>query len=246
MSSSHERAKLIFEEAQKLKQKGLMNKNAKSKPTAQELKDAARAVQEQVNKQLNSKYGASSIDKALRDLHDIAVVHGQDDYRGRLPESIFVNYFLPYFREVIHNTKELTAETIKRRTKILTDWLSVSGGPFHEVNIINNAGEVLFIVPALNNTKVINPVRKDGAPSFETIANMAERLQLISPAKSLDYQNDRLHNKIKDMSDGKHKFRDSENIWLDIFSKYPDNNSTPVAAPANSSDDFTDDDIIYD
>lgn len=211
------------------------------------------SVKEQLRKAesdvANQVGGSATIKDALSLLYDIAVVKGQDDHRGKIPEHIFVGYFLPYFRQVIHNQEELTAELKERREKILTDWISVAGTAFNEVAVIDNLGKVLFIVPGLNSTRVINPVRKDGAPSFETIANMAERLQLVSPAKSQEYQNQRLHDKVKDMSDGKHRFKENEQKWLDIFNRYPDQQEIAkkqATKPSAGSGDLTEDDIIYD
>ena len=244
MSRAQEDARLKFEELDRRKSAPVN----KTSVAVQELnqKEQLKKAEAEVAKQLG---GSTTIHAALNFLYDIAVVKGQEDHRGRIPENIFVGYFLPYFRQVIHSPQEITAEMKERREKILTDWISVAGSAFNEVAVIDNAGRTLFVVPGLNSTKVINPVRKDGAPSFETIANMAERLQLVSPVKSQEYQNDRLHDKIKDMADGKHRFRENEKIWLDIFSRYPDENEQAKSTQNKSSPNsgaLTDDDIIYD
>lgn len=243
MSKAQELAKQRFEELDRQKS----NPTVKVPVVDQEAnkKEQLKKAEADVAKQLG---GATTILAALNFLHDIAVVKGQEDYRGRISEQIFVAYFLPYFRQVIHSPEEITTEVKEYREKVLTDWISVAGSAFNEVVVLDNAGKTLFIVPGLNSTRVINPVRKDGAPSFETIANMAERLQLVSPTKSQEYQNQRLHDKIKDMADGKHRFRENEQIWLDIFARYPDENvkAKEQRKPSGNSGKLTDDDIIYD
>lgn len=248
MSKQSEDAKKLFEERERS-----LKAPTKAQPaqalTEQQRKDMIakqnKMLEESVNKKLNVN-GQATISEAVKHLYDIAVVQGKEDYRGRVSEEIFVNYFLPYFIEPLSKPEEVTPDKKEQREKILKDWISVAGNSFNEVAVVDQQNNVLFVVPALNNSRVINPVRKDGAVSFETIAHMAERLQMLSPAQSLNYQNDRLHAKLVDMADGKHKFKESEEQWKNIFKRYEH-----LIKPANSSSVSTessvdDDDIIYD
>ena len=185
------------------------------------------------------------MDVTLKHLHEIAVTKGQDDYRGTIPEHIFVSYFLPYFRQGLDTETEVSDELREYRQKVLTDWISVAGTLMNEVNVIDNRRQVLFTVPALANTAVINPVRKDGAPAFMDIAVMAERLRMISPAQSANYENDRLHQKVMEMSNGKHRFKDNEHRWIDIFNRYPlTEEEKKVSGNKNSAQSSKDEDEL--
>lgn len=253
MSKSQSEARARIEAAERLRQEKERTK-APAGPLSEEQLVAARKKQaEEIEKTLTSKYQNYNTNRMLSELHNLAVVEGSKEYVGRLPESIFVQYFLPYFREKIEE-KDLTPEKLAYRNKVLEDWISVAGTTANEVNIINNVGQTLFTVPALTNTKVISPIRKDGAVSFETIANMAERLRVMSPAQSVDYQHSRLHDKLKDMSTGTHKFKEYEKIWLDIFNRYSDVKD-PAQSGSQKSTDTTDnknnnqsdpDELVYD
>lgn len=245
MNARLEQAKKFF--ASKDNQQ-IVPKVPTSKDGMEELKKAYKAASEEVKK----KFGGNIVEDTIHELYELAVVNGQDDYRGRLPEDIFVGYFLPYFRERADDESKFTPERLEERKKILSDWIRVAGTAFTEVVIFDQRGNDLFIVPALISTKVVNPVRKDGAISFETIANMAEKLQLLSPTKSVDYQNEHLHNKLKDMVDGKHKFKDTEQRWMDIFARYPlsedaaKGQPSPKTAPQPQLGPMDDDDLIFD
>jgi hypothetical protein len=63
---------------------------------------------------------------------------------GRLPEEIFVKYFLPLF----------CGET--QNPDFAQQWISVAGSPTSEVAVFDDKGEVLFNVPAWLDTTVIN------------------------------------------------------------------------------------------
>lgn len=241
MASSFEKAREAFEKGKAAQER---SKTVRAKMPEMSKKTAAQIATEQ----LNSKYGAGSIDTAIKHLYKIAVLEGGEDYKGRLPEEIFVNYFLPYFKEPLNDKSKVSEEILKRRDKMLREWIAIAGSLFSEVDIIDVAGKVLFTVPALNNTNVINPIRSEGAPSFETIANMAERLQMLSPAKSVNYQNERLQDKLEDMSKGRHKFTEIEKRWISIFERYPDTKSNSSNSSGNKTsspnDDLSDDDFL--
>lgn len=75
--------------------------------------------------------------------------------RASIPEQVFVQYFLPYFR---NPDAEENKESV-----ILNKWLELSGGPYNEVNIINPKGEVLYEVPPIyhNDTVDLNILKEN-------------------------------------------------------------------------------------
>ena len=59
---------------------------------------------------------------------------------ANLTEIVFKEYFLDFFKTGQHNNNDAPL-TLK--------WLEVSGGPFNEVNIVDNFGTVIFTTPGM-------------------------------------------------------------------------------------------------
>ena len=66
--------------------------------------------------------------------------------RNKVPESIFVNYFLPRFI----NLNNING--VDPRNHIV-EWISIAGSPMAEVSVVSDStGEELFVVPAYLST----------------------------------------------------------------------------------------------
>lgn len=98
----------------------------------------------------------------------------------RLPEDIFVNWFLPLF------AGEVTEPNDKRQR--LVQWLEVAGNPFKEVRIIlpSNHSHVLFHVPPLYDRSVVKP-HVEGRHTLGHIMRSAEQYSGISPQAGRNY-----------------------------------------------------------
>lgn len=188
---------------------------------------------------------AKRMEKEIGSIFELANVEGPKEYRGRIPEHIFVSYFLPFFREEL-KPEDMTEDKIKQREKILSDWLSIANTLFNEVVVIDNAGTELFVVPAMSNTDIFNPVRQDKSMTFSEIVGMAEKLQHMSPTKSTDYMNTNFESRLKEMRDKKHKFSKQEEQWMEIFLRYPlesEKNAPKGSSAAKSFNNLSDDDL---
>lgn len=73
--------------------------------------------------------------------------------RQKLPESVFVQTFLPYFSGQIKAGPNENP---------VAQWIGVAGSPTSEVELIDNQGKVVAIVPAIFNTDFINPNKIQG------------------------------------------------------------------------------------
>jgi len=56
-----------------------------------------------------------------------------------IPEDVFVEYFLDYFRDPAG----------QKNTTLPSKWLELSGGPYNEVDVLDNKGNVAYTVPSL-------------------------------------------------------------------------------------------------
>lgn len=63
-----------------------------------------------------------------------------DDYRTKMPEDVFKNYFADYFK----NFSKTDGDEAK-----LLEWISIAGGNFRAVDLVNTKGEVVDTVPSV-------------------------------------------------------------------------------------------------
>lgn len=131
----------------------------------------------------------------------------------KLPEHIFTSYFLPYFAGQVQVDKHVA------------DWISVAGAPSQQVNIIDNAGNVLFTVPALLNTAHIQRLRPEGSLPFVSIIAMANALGTQSPARAEELFINTMLERYRQVHNSDYKPTDIEMRWIEIFTRY---NVTPV------------------
>jgi len=63
-----------------------------------------------------------------------------------IPEDVFVEYFLDYFRDPAG----------QKNTTLPSKWLEISGGPYNEVDVLDNKGNVAYTVPSLFITPTVD------------------------------------------------------------------------------------------
>ncbi len=92
--------------------------------------------------------------------------------RKKLPEELFVAYFLPLFAGL-----ETHPDVNIGR------WVSIAGTPFAEVDIINTQGHTLYTVPPIFESKVIDTTKYAGG-SIKAITGTYELLLRQSPHRA--------------------------------------------------------------
>lgn len=144
-----------------------------------------------------------------------------------LPESIFVNYFLPYF-------------TGDRSSNIwVSEWISIAGTPMAEVMIVeDNTGKELFLVPSIFNTNGLFTMTRPG--SYNDIFHRAEQLSNNIPITGFRFLLEALHSKSMTQTAGV-DFTDVDRKWYYILSRYnkePTGHSSQTQQQDNVSDYF--------
>lgn len=222
-------------QAEKDKRKMLSVEEAK-----QALKEQYALAEQEITRMVNSKMGGTlSQQNTMADFYRIAVLEGQKDYKRTIPEEVFVGYFLPMFRDIVDENHKGELSLAEREKK-LSEWIAVAGGAMYEVDVVSPLGEVLYTVPAIHNTSVINTVRPMGAPTYAAIAGMAQMIQMQGSARSVEYQNHKFAEKLTSTITNIGNMSAKQAEWTKIFERY----GTP-SSKSNSSGDV-DDDIIYD
>ena len=145
----------------------------------------------------------------LKEIHEQAVT----PIRGRLPEDIFVGYFLPYFvnRQAGYPNEE----------KIVQDWISVAGGPYNEVDILDAGGKPAFTVPSLMNTSSFNPQNESEIKYADLVAT-AEAYRVMSDVHANNFLQEALTVKFREVFSPTDKIFTAEQRWFAIFKRYPE------------------------
>ena len=240
--STYEKNKALFEQLDRIKAAG------SKQPITKQIDDrTAMTIRfKEAGKELDKKTNSLHME-VMENIYQSVVVDSRVDYTGRLPEALFKEYFLPIFKQSPEEIAKLSPEDTKNRERLLSDWVKVAGGHYNEVDIIDDAGNVLFSVPALLRTAVINPKKDDRHPGFSAIIAHANLLEHQSPTRSLDFQKKEFTKKAVSIYDKSGVYKEEEQRWLDIFNRYKSEASTKSDSTSTtaSSAEF-DDELVYD
>jgi hypothetical protein len=169
------------------------------------------------------------IKQKISSVYDSLVVNQP---RGKIPEEIFKQHFLPYFA----GEKPITTES-----KIMEQWISVAGTPMSEVNVINNTGEVLFSVPSLFDTKIIDTVIKDRKSSLTDIYTNSEVRSSRIPSEGIAYLARALTDKVQNIAGTSKVDIENKQRWETIMQRYDKqskSNSSNTVNNSSNEDDF--------
>jgi hypothetical protein len=128
--------------------------------------------------------------------------------KNKIPEDIFVNYFLPFFKG------EKIAD---RKQPVFAEWVSIAGSPTAAVDVIDKDGNVKITVPGLFNSDIM----RSQYNSDVTIRNIFDQYELYNnniPAVAknfLDKAFTAKANNLKPTADGK-----SKEDWQKVLDMY--------------------------
>lgn len=154
-----------------------------------------------------------------------SLVEDKELYVNALPESIFVNYFLPCFMGKGNNPNWMV------------EWITVSGTPSSEVRIIKDGtNETLFYVPPiLNLNSFVLPT------SENNLGNIFARYEMYNrnlPIEGTRFLYNELENKKKLLIDPMDKAHLSN--WIGILQRYGIAPPTEPNSVAGTSNDYLD------
>jgi hypothetical protein len=138
-----------------------------------------------------------------------------------IPESLFVNYFLPLFMGGGSNPNWVV------------EWISIAGTPMAEVGVIKDGtNEVLYRVPGILSTKNMH-FNSKGGPGLSDVFGRYEQLSSNIPAQGASFLNSALTNLNKGLMED-HSLDFVRSTWLTILQRYnlAPQNTAPVAAAA--------------
>jgi hypothetical protein len=153
-------------------------------------------------------------------------------YNARLPENVFVGYFLPHFSGQV---------PISDDTTVMADWISIAGTPMSEVDIVNPAGDTIFTVPSLFDTNIIDITKQDLGEPFPNIYSQYDLKNNHIPVIANSYLNEALSEKIDKIRNVDIITNDAR--WSEILTRYGIVN---LKAVTSEIDDNPASDLEYD
>lgn len=144
--------------------------------------------------------------------HFEALVQAPARALSSLPESIFVQVFLPFF---------CGEKSILDSPKIMPDWISIAGSPSKEVQIVDDDMKPLFKIPAMADTSTIDVTAlMTGKQNFMDIVKTFMLYRNQIPARAENYLNDVIEPRIASLRTDSKVFNENEKRWQEIFIRY--------------------------
>lgn len=89
--------------------------------------------------------------------------------RTRYPEAEFRRHFLPVFSGEAEKNLPPGYTPERLRGEAHTYWATIAGGLSCEVDVVDETGEVVFTVPALSDTSVLNTAQNPNTPGLKNL-----------------------------------------------------------------------------
>ncbi len=139
------------------------------------------------------------------------IVMSTDALRNTIPENVFVTHFLPFFSGNRNSQTD---------NDVVAKWIAVAGTPMAEVNVMDDSGEVIYTVPPLLDTSIIDVVKRSAANSLSNIYTNKEVHSRNIPAAGETYLMEALDEKTRDVLKPSEHASEYEKRWANIFSRY--------------------------
>ena len=168
--------------------------------------------------------GAEAAVEAVTRLYDEIL----NTARARFPESKFRTLFAPYF---------MGEKEIPSNSDFYTAWIGIAGSPQAEVDIVDDKGNVVFTVPSLIDSSIINI---SGKTHLEDISREAELHYQRLKAEGDKFSNEVMVPEVKKLISGETKAKEK---WEKIARYYGYEKKSPNKDQISNNDDS---DLDYD
>lgn len=129
-----------------------------------------------------------------------------DELLSKIPESLFVNYFLPRFLGIVKDDKWIL------------EWVSIAGSPTSEVIVFKDGtNEVLYKVPSLLNSE--NLLFPGGSGQLSQVFQRYQDISNNIPIRGLQFLVEVLNSKNKELLN-QVVMNESINRWMEILKRY--------------------------
>lgn len=150
-----------------------------------------------------------------------------NSYINKIPESLFVQYFLPCF-----------LGKVDKSTWVM-EWISIAGTPMADVGVVKDGtDELLYVVPSILNTNKL--LLSNQRVNMSDIFDRYKQINNNIPTQGLNFLIEALNSKNKEILNEVN----SSNVdkrWIDILKRY---NLINVEDPHPQEQTKTDDDYF--
>lgn len=154
--------------------------------------------------------------------------------KSKLPEAIFKEVFLPYFSG---------SKPIPPDVPVLAQWVSIAGTAMSEVEIIDENKEVLYTVPGLLDTTVVNTAKHNRGSGLSDIIANARMHGAGLPIVGERYLAEALQDKLSVMLRPTDIAGSNGPKWKAIYDRYGIKDANLQSSA--SSNDHEEDDVEY-
>lgn len=147
-------------------------------------------------------------------------------YCNSIPESLFVNYFLPFFIGKQFNDQWVL------------EWISIAGSPMASVRVFKDgSNETLYFVPSILNANSL--MANKGSVDMNSILARYEQYNSNLPIQGVKFLFDALNDKSRELLNNVN-LEETNKVWIDIFTRYGLINLEVINNTSNnsSSDDL--------
>lgn len=153
--------------------------------------------------------------------------------RSHVPEDLFRDYFLPYF---------INEVPISSNPEVISKWIGIAGTPMSKVDVVNDADEVIYTVPSLFDTTIINSSERRPGDSIADISAEFDLKNNNIPAVAQSFLSQQLDRKLSIVDQNRINSQ-ARQEWSDIFKRYGINKK--LETPQLNSTEVVDD-VEYD
>lgn len=154
--------------------------------------------------------------------------------RARIPEPVFVHHFLPYF------TGNGTGNPERNP---MAEWIGVAGSATAQVDVINEGGEVLFTVPPMMDSNIINLNQVGGRRLNDLIVDYQLHGEGL-PGSAARFYATEIQKKLQQIAPGHADETQATKQWRQIFTRY-DVKTPGAEAEAAAKVEAEPDDLVY-
>ena len=146
---------------------------------------------------------------ALIDRITTSLAKADEAEMARIPESLFVNMFLPFF----------SGQRVVEEDAMPAKWIGIAGNPFASVQVFSDSTrEILYTVPPLFDIDAVGlSNRKRGG--IHHMVRMVADLSLIHPSQGINYFNKYI-SELEILHDRKEEAVAQTRVWMEIFKRY--------------------------
>lgn len=167
---------------------------------------AQQAHAQQISEQMKQQKIEESR-KAINECHDLAIVKHENH---RIPEQIFREGFLPFF----------TGQEKNPNQSHMANWIAIAGSPTSEVDVVDDADNLLFTVPAMMSTSAIS-LKTVRGESMGDLMRQYQHHKSVTPHAGANFAQANFGEKAKDLVDNAtDSFSKAQAGWSKIFNHY--------------------------